>query len=95
MENNLNVDYVMTPLNPLGYQMTLSKEDAERAIVKLSTWGTKVMAINILASGTVGSMDEVVSYLKQFRDYTRASAVGTSKPQRAIAVLGLLRNLTT
>ncbi|MEM4489393.1 MAG: hypothetical protein QXK88_11495 [Desulfurococcaceae archaeon] len=95
MENDLKVDYVMTPLNPLGYQMTPSKEDAERAIVRLSTWGIKVIAINILASGAVGSMDEVISYLKQFRDYIYAVAVGTSKPQRAIAVFSLLRNLIT
>lgn len=92
-ENGLKIDYVMTPINPLGYQMTPSKESAEGAIVRLSAWDTKVIAINILASGAVSSMEEAVSYLKQLRNHIYAVAIGTSKPQNAITAFTLLRNL--
>jgi hypothetical protein len=34
-KNNIQVEYVMTPVNPLGYQMAPSKKEAEEAIRKL------------------------------------------------------------
>lgn len=94
-ENDLKVDYIMTPINPLGYQMTPSKKSAESAVLKLSTWGIKIIAINILASGAVSSIEEAVSYLKRFSDHIYAVAIGTSKAQRAIIAFALLRDLIT
>jgi hypothetical protein len=81
-ENNIQVEYVMTPLNPLGYQMTPSKKEAEEAIRKLGGRGTKIIAINVLASGAV-TVGEACEYLKSFKDKLYAVAYGTTKPERA------------
>jgi hypothetical protein len=81
-ENNIQVEYVMTPLNPLGYQMTPSKKEAEEAIRKLGGGGTKIIAINVLASGAV-TVGEACEYLKSFKDKLYAVAYGTTKPERA------------
>lgn len=81
--NEIKVDYLMTPLNPLGYQMTPTKEEAEKSIVELSMRGLKIIAINTLASGAI-SLKETLNYLSQYRQYIFALAVGTSKSQRAL-----------
>ena len=81
-ENNIQVEYVMTPMNPLGYQMTPSKEEAEEAIRKLGGRGIKIIAINMLASGAV-TIEEACKYLEQFKNIIHAVAYGTTKPQRA------------
>lgn len=94
-ENNLKIDYVMTPMNPLGYQMTPSREAAENAILELSTKSVKIIAINVLASGAVNSIEEALSYLKNFRDNVYAIAVGTSKAHRATTTFTKLLNLVT
>ena len=81
-ENNIQVDYVMTPMNSLGYQMAPSREEAEEAIRKLGEKCTKIIAINILASGAV-TIEEACKYLELFKDTVYAVAYGTTKPQRA------------
>ena len=81
-KNNIQVEYVMTPMNPLGYQMAPSKEEAEEATRRLGREGTKIIAINILASGAV-TIEEACKYLELFKDTIYAVAYGTTKPQRA------------
>jgi hypothetical protein len=81
-ENGIRVDYIMTPMNPLGYQMTPSKEEAEEAIQELGDQGVKIIAVNILASGAV-SLEETCRYLEGYRDKVYAVAYGTVKPYRA------------
>jgi hypothetical protein len=81
-ENDMHVKYVMTPMNPLGYQMAPSKEDAEKAIEDLADRGTKIIAINVLASGTIPP-ENACEYLSKFKSKIYAVAYGTSKPSRA------------
>jgi hypothetical protein len=81
-ENGIRVDYIMTPMNPLGYQMAPSKEEAEKAIQELGDRGVKIIAVNILASGAV-SLEEICKYLEGYRDRVYAVAYGTVKPYRA------------
>jgi hypothetical protein len=81
-ENGIRVDYIMTPMNPLGYQMAPSKEEAEKAIQELGDRGVKIIAVNILASGAV-SLEETCRYLEGYRDRVYAVAYGTVKPYRA------------
>jgi hypothetical protein len=81
-ENGIQVDYIMTPMNPLGYQMAPSKEEAEEAIRELGDQGVKIIAVNILASGAV-SLEETCRYLEGYRDRVYAVAYGTTKPYRA------------
>jgi len=81
-KHNIEVEYIMTPMNPLGYQMAPSKEEAERAILKLGEQGVKIMAINILASGAI-TPEQTCKYLKKFRDKVYAVTYGTTKPHRA------------
>jgi len=69
-------------MNPLGYQMTPSKEEVEEAIRKLGGRGIKIIAINMLASGAV-TIEEACKYLEQFKNIIHAVAYGTTKPQRA------------
>jgi hypothetical protein len=90
-EYNIQVEYVMTPMNPLGYQMAPSKKEAEEAIRKLGEKGTKIIAINILASGAV-TIEEACKYLEQFKNVIHAVAYGTTKPQRAKENALLLTN---
>jgi hypothetical protein len=90
-ENNIQVEYVMTPMNPLGYQMAPSKKEAEEAIRKLGEKGTKIIAINILASGAV-TIEEACKYLEPFKNIIHAVAYGTTKPQRARENALLLTN---
>jgi hypothetical protein len=81
-ENGIRVDYIMTPMNPLGYQMAPSKEEAEEAIRELGDRGVKIITVNILASGAV-SLEETCRYLEGYRDRVYAVAYGTTKPYRA------------
>jgi hypothetical protein len=81
-ENNAHVEYIMMPMNPLGYQMAPSKEDAEKAIEELADRGTKIIAINVLASGAI-LLKNACEYLRKFKDRIYAVAYGTSKPSRA------------
>lgn len=89
-ERGIHVEYVMTPMNPLGYQMAPSKEEAEEAIRELGKRGVKIIAINILASGAV-TLEDSIKYLEPFKDKIYAVAYGTTKPQRARENAILLR----
>jgi len=88
-KHRIEVPYVMTPLNKLGYQMAPSRAEAEKCIEELSST-SKIIAINILASGAL-TLHEALEYIRRFRIY--AVAMGTSKPWRARGVFGLLSNL--
>lgn len=92
--NKITVEYVMTPLNPIGYQMSPSKKKAEESIIKLSTKGIKIIAINVLASGTV-SPQQAMEYLSQFKECIFAVTVGTSKANRALENFRVLSMLNT
>jgi len=81
-KNSVYVEYIMTPMNPLSYQMAPSKKDAESSIEDLANRGSKILAINILASGTI-SPENACEYLRKFKDKIYAVAYGTSKPSRA------------
>jgi len=81
-KNGVSVEYVMTPINPLGYQMAPSKGDAEKAIEGIMNRGTKIIAINVLASGAI-LFENACEYLREFKDKIYAVAYGTSKPSRA------------
>jgi hypothetical protein len=91
-EGQIMIKYLMTPLNPLGYQMTPSRIEAEESIIGLSRDGVKVIAINTLASGVV-NIDEAVNYLSYFKEHIFAIAVGTSKSQRATEIFTRLSRL--
>jgi len=89
-EHSLSVEYVMTPLNPLGYQMGV-REEAEDSVKALSSRGAKIIAVNILASGAC-TLEESTAYLSRFKQYIYAVAFGTSKPDRAKANAQHLRS---
>lgn len=91
-ENDLEVEYVMTPLNPLGYQMAPNRELAENAVVALSRVGVKVIGINVLASGVLTPEDSR-KYISGLKDSVYAIAFGTSSPQRARETVEKLRTL--
>jgi len=88
-KHGLEVPYVMTPLNSVGYQMTPNRIEAEKCIERLSRF-SKVIAVNILASGAL-SLSEALEYVKKFNVY--AVAVGTSKPWRAREIFSRLKNV--
>lgn len=82
-KEGISVEYIMTPMNPLGYQMAPSKEEAEKAIVELaSRYKSKIIAINPLASGAI-TITQACKYLEKYREQIYAVAYGTSKPTRA------------
>ncbi len=81
--------YVMTPLNPIGYQMAPGLREAEEAVERLSK-GTRIIAMNVLASGAIG-LEEALEYLEKWRGRIHGVAVGTSKPWRARENFSLLR----
>ena len=89
--NGIQIDYIMTPMNPLGYQMAPSKEEAEKTIQELREQDVKIIGINILASGAV-SIEETCKYLEKFKDYIYAVAYGTSKSYRAKKNAMILKN---
>jgi len=73
-------DYLMLPINPLGYQMAPSKEETEKSIEELAK-KTKIIAINILASGAV-SLEEAIDYLRKRREDLYAITSASVKPHR-------------
>jgi len=81
-KNGIKIDYLMTPLNRIGYQMTPTKEEAEESIKELSMEGIKIIAINILASGVI-TPEDALKYLTKFKYYIFAITLGTSKSWRA------------
>lgn len=73
-------EYLMVPMNPLGYQMAPSKEENERDIARLSE-KTKIIAINVLASGAV-SLEESMAYLRTYEGNLHALTSASVKPER-------------
>jgi len=78
--SNYQPEYIMTPANPLGYQMAPSKEAAEKAINELGS-KTKIIAINILASGAI-NLTEAIKYLSKFKEAIYAVTSASTKPNR-------------
>jgi len=79
--NNLVLAYVMTPLNPMNYQVAIFKRSVDELIDSLSR-RSRIIAINIMASGTI-SLDEAIDYLKKFKSKIYAVTSATTKPERA------------
>jgi len=86
--------YVMTPLNSLGYQMAASKQAVEADIEELATQ-TKLIAMNILASGAI-DLDQAISYALNYKDLIHGIVSASTKPARIREnFLKLKMNLTT
>jgi len=93
LENNdLHIRYLMTPLNPLGYQMTPTKEEVEASVKRLSSKNLKIIAINVLASGALPP-DKTLDYLGKLKDDIYAITIGTSKSWRALEIFKILKNV--
>ncbi len=73
----------VTPINRVGYQMAESKDGVENAIKEVSR-KSKIIAINILASGIV-SLDQAIEDLKRYEDNIYAITTASSKPNRAFS----------
>ena len=61
-EWNIDSDYIMTPINPNGYDMNPSKNDVEKAIKK---YKGEIIAMNVLGGGAF-SVNDSYEYLKSF-----------------------------
>jgi hypothetical protein len=72
--------YLMTPLNPLGYQMAPGKDAVEKSI-RLSDGRTKTIAMNILASGA-STLQDSITYLEAFKTFLYAVTTASTKPTR-------------
>jgi hypothetical protein len=79
-ESHLSPEYVMAPMNPLGYQMAATKKEAESAVVSLSS-STKIIAMNILASGAV-SLGDAITYIRGFENEIYAVTSASSRADR-------------
>jgi hypothetical protein len=72
--------YVMTPVNPLGYQMAASKQAIEADLIQVAS-DTKVIAINILASGAV-DLNQAMQYIGKYKDAIHGVTSASTKPSR-------------
>ena len=77
---NLCPSYIMAPVNSIGYQMAATKQAVEANMTGLPA-DTKLIAINILASGAVG-LDEAIGYIRKYRDAIYAVTSASTKPNR-------------
>jgi len=77
---NLHPAYVMTPVNPLGYQMAANKQAVEAGMKELAG-ETKIIAINILASGAV-DLDQATEYVRKYKDAIFGVTSASTKPTR-------------
>jgi len=73
-------DYVMTPLNPLGYQMAPSKGACENVVSALGKH-VKIIAMNTLASGA-STLQESADYLASMKRSLYAVATASVNPNR-------------
>lgn len=92
--NKINIEYIMTPLNPIGYQMAPNKEEAEKCVSQLYSVGSKVIAINILASGAV-KLEEAINYLTNYKKELYAVTSASTKPNRIYSNFKILTELKT
>ena len=83
--------YIMTPLNPLGFQMAPSRNMAEEAVRRLSG-ASRIIAISILAAGAIG-MEEALSYLSGFKHHLHAVVTASTRPGRIASNVEALRSL--
>jgi len=86
--NDYSPDYVMTPVNPLGYQMAPSKESAEKSVKELGQ-KTRIIAINVLASGAV-DLATAIGYLAANKNYLYAVTSASAKPDRIFQNFSIL-----
>jgi hypothetical protein len=77
-EKNYHPAFVMTPINSIGYQMAPNKLAVEAAIDEFSE-KTKIIAINIMASGFL-SIDEAVNYIAERKSKVFAITSASIKP---------------
>jgi hypothetical protein len=70
---NIKPKYVMTPLNPSGYDMNPTKEDVEESIMN---YNGNVIAMNVLGGGAF-SVKQSHSYIKSF-DKINQCVIGAS-----------------
>ncbi len=70
---NIKPKYVMTPLNPSGYDMNPTKEDVEECI---RNYNGNVIAMNVLGGGAF-SVKQSYSYIKSF-DKINQCVIGAS-----------------
>ena len=72
--------HLMTPINSVGYQMAPNKAAVEEAVENLGE-KTRIIAINVLASGTL-NLDEAIEYIAKYKDKVYAVASASTKPYR-------------
>lgn len=83
----LNSVTIMTPLNPIGFQMTPSREACESVLSSIPT--SSVIAMSILAGGQV-PLSDAISYLKS-QPNLGGIAVGVSSVSHALTTFATLR----
>lgn len=81
-------EFVMTPINKIGYQMAPDKETAEAAVMVLGRT-SKIIAMNIMASGAVG-LPGALEYLSKFKSELHGIVTATTRPDRACENFRLL-----
>lgn len=86
-------EYIMTPANPLGYQMAPSKKAAEIAIMEVGT-KSKIIDISILAAGAI-TLEEAMGYVHKINQSLYAVVSATSNPLRARENFKILSSLLT
>ena len=86
---DLSETLVMTPLNPVGFQMTPTKSACEEALA--SHPDLRVIAMSVLAAGQIRP-EEASLYLKQFSG-VRSIAVGTSNESHASETFRVLSSV--
>jgi len=75
-------EYIMSPINPLGYQMAPSRDLVESSMRQLSEY-TRIIAMNILASGAT-DLHQAVDYISKYRDDIYAITSASIKPHRTL-----------
>jgi hypothetical protein len=73
-------EYLMVPMNPLGYQMAPNRLATEMSM-KVLAKEARIIAINVLASGAV-NLSEAVNYLADFKSDLYAVTSASLKPDR-------------
>ena len=78
---------VMTPVNPIGFQMAPTAADVERELTRRPE--ANIIAISTLASGQV-ELGDAIRYLRRFES-VKSITVGVSTVQHAISTFESLR----
>lgn len=80
---------IMTPFNPIGFQMTPNRSACERAIREVG--GKNLIAISLLAGGQL-SLEDAIEYLRRIPEI-QSVAVGASSKQHCRATFGTLSRI--